>query len=797
MTDFSPRIRYSDEASDVFWKYRDYQRQKEKNKNKDIEDREELGYAMIDWSHFDDKSASKSDSFFKEYGSNLTDERLISVEEYNALFKRSKQSTVFFDEKLMDWLKLNPENKVNVLLVYKDFAIVKLHSKKYIVPCEMLVFVEKEIFETEITGNELAIMGTNQLALKTNYANAIEQLEKTANFEDVAFETQLAEIENLKAQMEAKISAMYEMQAQMMSELQAKIERYQHELLVMRTDLTAFEYRHGLTIDFTRITSGECAPVEQPIVVYQKLIYLDEDLPRFEKLYDVDAGSLEVALKHSPALLEHICPTNKGVSFLKMRNASGKFELNNTVMKFIEDTMPNQIGVLVRNGENTWLTWLDSDKVSFSQDSFASISSQEKEPSVKLIQSRYYVFSIILGLIERGEMLQLDHVPVDVFSDPSIILSNADSQITDSTYIELGALLHTLNDYSKPDDPIFILNSFTDQAKYHSYYGGGTTERGRGDNALTNDTSVKRGVNKIRGIDYFSDFTYRFYVAGVKGRNFGREAKISPSLYIESDEFINIKFLTSSLIDYYIHTKRIGHISNSGRYVNYSHMLPILFEIKEELEKQEKEDRLYIVAKDYDLNLLTSFKIIHDVRVVTEYQAKRYSKWVQSLTDNEKAYFKKLLIINDLEKYIRHPKAYVAISEPVILEAMGRYKKDCDIFSICQYSQPMIERINGQRMEFEYYEESIDRSWGSCRIKTFGSEKALEKVISNPDNIYQKEYYRNRKSKVDGREPEFGERKWNIVDFYDTENNKQRVKAAKEIQEKIKEEENNKKEHLN
>lgn len=793
MTDFTPKIRYSDEASDVFWKYRDYQRQKEKNKNKSIENREELGYATIDWSRFDDKSASKSESFFKEYGSDLTDKRLISVEEYNALFKRSKQSTVFFDEKLMDWLKLNPENKVNVLLVYNNFAIVKLHSKQYIVPCDLLVFVEK-LTETEITGNELAIMGTNQLALKTNYANAIEQLEKTANFEDAAFETQLAEIENLKAQMEAKISAMYEMQAQMMSELQAKIERYQHELLVMRTDLTAFEYRHGLTIDFTRITSGECAPVEQPIVVYQKLIYLDEDLPRFEKLYDVDAGSLEVALKHSPVLLEHICPTNKGVSFLKMRNASGKFALDNTVMKFIEDTMPNEVGILVRNGENTWLTWLDSEKVSFSQDSFASVSSssQEKEPSVKLIQSRYYVFNIILGLIERGEMLQLDHVPTDVFSDPSIILSNADSQITDSTYIELGQLLHTLNDYSKPDDPIFVLNSFTDQAKYHSYYGGGTTERGRGDNALTNDTSVQRGINKIRGIDYFSDFTYRFYVAGVKGRSFGAESKISPSLYIENDEFINIKFLTSSLIDYYIHTKRIGRISNSGRYVTYSHMLPILFEIKKELEKQEKEDRLYIVSKDYDLNLLTSFKIIHDVRVVSKYQAKRYSKWVQSLTDDEKAYFKKLLIINDLEKYICHPKAYVAISEPVILEAMGRYKKDCEIFSICQYSQPMIERINGQRKEFEYYEESLLRSWGNCRIKTFGSEKALEKVISNPDNIYQKEYYRDRKSKVDGHEPEFGERKWNIVDFYDTENNKLKVKEAKEIQEKIKEENNKK-----
>lgn len=113
MTDFTPKIKYSDEASKVFWKFRDYQRQKEKNKNKNIEDREDLGYVTIDWSRFDDKSASKSDSFFKEYGSDLTDKKLISIEEYNALFSRSKKSTVFFDDKLIDWLQLNPENKVN------------------------------------------------------------------------------------------------------------------------------------------------------------------------------------------------------------------------------------------------------------------------------------------------------------------------------------------------------------------------------------------------------------------------------------------------------------------------------------------------------------------------------------------------------------------------------------------------------------------------------------------------------------------------------------------------------------
>ena len=34
MTDFTPKIKYSDEASDVFRKRRDYQRQKEKIKTR-------------------------------------------------------------------------------------------------------------------------------------------------------------------------------------------------------------------------------------------------------------------------------------------------------------------------------------------------------------------------------------------------------------------------------------------------------------------------------------------------------------------------------------------------------------------------------------------------------------------------------------------------------------------------------------------------------------------------------------------------------------------------------------------
>lgn len=777
MVNFNPSIDYSNEAGEVFGKFREYKREKEKT----TKDKEILGYVTIDWSCFSDKIVEDANLFFKENKEELIKNEMLTQQECNNL---SRRTTVFFTKTLIDWLKLNLERKIKVLFYYKGFAFVELHSKRYIVPENLLIPVQQE--SSEGTGKELALKENNQLTLKTDLSQAVELLEKVSEFDDKAFEGQLAEIENLKAQMEAKITAMYEMQAKMMSELQEKVARYKHELLMMRTDLTAFEYRHGLTIDFTRITKGNFAPVEQPIVVYQKLIYLDEDLPRFQNLYDVNAGSLEVALKHSPSLLEHICPTNKGVTFLKMRNASGTFELENTVMKFIADTMPNEIGILIRNGENTWITWLDSDNVSFSQDSFASISSQEEEPSLKLVQSRYYVFSIILGLIERGELLQLNHIPTDIFSDTGIILSNADSQITDSTYIELSDLMQTLNKYSKADDPIFVLNSFTDRAKYYGRYGGGTTQRGRGDNALTDDTSVERGINKIRGIDYFSDFTTRYYVRGEKSswKYDDGISKISPSLYIENDEFLNIKFLTSTLVDYYIHTKRIGQISNSGRYVTYTHMLPILFEIKKELEKQEKEDRLHIVAKDYDLNLLTSFKIIHDVRIVTEYQAKRYSKWLCSLSEEEKQYFGKLLIINDLDKYIRYPKAYTALSEPVILEKTDDYKGGCDIFSIGEYAQPHLTTIKDKKKEFEYYEQSVLDRWGSSKIKVFGSKKSVEKVISSK-GIYQEYHSRKRASGIDIYHFDFGERKWHIVDFYDTENNRKKVEIAEEMNEKM------------
>lgn len=224
--------------------------------------------------------------------------------------------------------------------LYKGFAVVEIYSKAYIVPEEVLELMEQT--GSVAIANEIMVKTDNQLAVKDKIEEARQTIEKVSNFEDEAFAGYLAEIDNLKAEMEAQITAMYELKAKMMAEMQEKIKRYEHELLVMCSDLTAFEYYNGLKAEFMSIHKGANAPISQPIVIHQKLIYLDEDLPRLTNLYDVNSGSLEVALKNSPALLEHICPTNKGITFLKMRNSSGSFNLNNTVMEFVRNVMPNQ-----------------------------------------------------------------------------------------------------------------------------------------------------------------------------------------------------------------------------------------------------------------------------------------------------------------------------------------------------------------------------------------------------------------------------------------------------------------------
>lgn len=774
MVNFNPEINFTKKASKASKEYNKSKAEVEKlEANIEQFNNGVVGYATIDlkngWSSENTLAVEELVSYIKEEISERTSELTIDLLRKNQKAIETYKTSI--SENLVEVLQMQPEHKVGVkeapafinkIIDEKGYALVAIYANTYIVPKSMLTMVDNKN-TTSSVGNELLVKETNQVAVTSNVNKMESEIEAVNDFTHEDLASTLKEVNALKAQMESKLSELYEQQAIMLQKMEAKLAEYKHQLLIMKTDITAFEYRHGLTVNFTPIHKGEKAPVDQPIIVHQKIIFLDEDLPRLQQLYDTDSNSLEVAIKNSDALLEHLCPTNKGVTFLKNRHSSTRYSLNNKVMKFIVDTTPNSVGMLVRNGENVWLTWFDEKDIYLDEDSFASKATDEST-SLDLVKSRYYISNVILGLIEKGELLQLNHNVTDLFNDTGIIFSNADSQITDSTYIELGELVGKLNKYTRPDDPIYVLNTIKDKASYSYYGSSGETERGRGENSLTDGVVVERGFHRIKGVDYMSNLVSQFYVSGKKDCSFSWEEpkKIKPALYIEDDEYINLKFLTSTLVDYYIHTKRIGSISNSGMYVDYSHMLPILFGIKEKLIEQEKNDRLHIPAKDYDLNLLTSFKIIHNVRNITEHQAKRYSKWVSQLSEEEVEKYGKLLIINQLEDYCKPPQAYILLAKSIEQEEhRGEQVEERYCYTVKEKDSYQHRiRIQNEDVYCDYAETFVDpRQIQGVRIKTFASKKKAMEFLKT-ERFYQTY---NQSSE------EYKERDWEIVDFNDEE----------------------------
>ena len=483
MVNFNPNIYYSDKASEAKERYQEAKKETERFNQND-----QTTTATLILDHFDSEDNKKLKDLLT---STREQDDTLSVNEHTTYANALKSYQTSLPTALYDIINKQDTFTVNLLKLPDYFTaicpnarLITIYGTPYLVSANCLTINQT---------NDLMTIDASALQVKQTHLK--EDLDAIENFTEASLQKDLENINALKAQMEAQIKALYEKQALKQAELQEKIAKYEHDLFIMRTDLTAYEYRQGLGVNVTPIHTGQLAPREQPLVLYQKLIFLDEDLPRFKDLYDIDSPSLETALKTSDALLDHLCPTTKGITFLKQRNSQGSYELNNTVMRFIQNNMPNHIGMLIRNGENVWLGWLDDKDIKLNDDSFNSKASQETL-TIDLLKSRHYLNNILLGFLERGDYLQLNHTVTNLFNDPGIIFSNADNQLTDTTYIPLAELLNKLNRYNSPGDPIYLFNSIRDSRTNCGY--GTNTYRGRGENGLSDDSHRSRRLSSYQ-----------------------------------------------------------------------------------------------------------------------------------------------------------------------------------------------------------------------------------------------------------------------------------------------------------
>ena len=325
----------------------------------------------------------------------------------------------------------------------------------------------------------------------------LEQLEKEKK----------EELERFRLELEKKYQSKMDLMNEKQEELKQQMEVLNRQMFLLNTEIYSIRCFMGETVDFIPLTTGAYSKVTDPLVVYQKIRYLDEELGKWISIYDVDGDDtalFEDMLKSRPDLRDMFVPGNKCISLVraahnKIRYCESK-QIANTLKKYYV-YHANKVGILVRDGENLWIGWTDQDRIDI-PDGNVFYRPETKESSIEDSKggqrtstkeetaSRYFIFSILQGLIHNGKLL---HLPEDVQiskPNPYIVLSMADGWLEDDRYGTFSSIVErTSAPLQKGDMLLTTLSIKRDDAYSDKKYRAWDNDRGRGAYNRTYDAS--------------------------------------------------------------------------------------------------------------------------------------------------------------------------------------------------------------------------------------------------------------------------------------------------------------------
>lgn len=184
-----------------------------------------------------------------------------------------------------------------------------------------------------------------------------------ANIEDTKNGTS-DELRALKEEVERAMAALEQKKEKLMAELSAKrealeeqVEMMNNQIYLLESQIYAIRCYMGETINFTRIRTGRNAPEKEPVVLFQKLRFLDEEMGRLASIYNMKESKLkyfEEFLAASPVALDTFAPSEKCVALVRL-SKTGKHFFGHEAWSNMLDSYNiyhgNTIGIIIRNGE--------------------------------------------------------------------------------------------------------------------------------------------------------------------------------------------------------------------------------------------------------------------------------------------------------------------------------------------------------------------------------------------------------------------------------------------------------------
>ena len=332
------------------------------------------------------------------------------------------------------------------------------------------------------------------------------------------------QIERLKATMEEKKQALMLDLEEKKDEMSEKMNQLKTQIFMLDSQIYAIQCFAGEAVKFTHIRKGANAPMTEPVIIYQKLRFLDEDLGRMVSMYQLDwskIGLFEDFLRYSPEALEVFAPDKRCVTLVRLSRTntqigrSSKYPYTN-LLETYEYYHGGTVGIIIRNGENLYLGWTDEDRVCI-QDDFiisqmvtdikpaeqratyddklmehrAQRQEREKEYVEKMevlngIVSRAFVFNILQGVVKNTTWLPLP--AGESLTKPSIYVrySLADRCLEDHRFSDFDELIKLANMDITEGDPLLLMQHLRANSDCYSH-----NDRGRGYADRTHDVAAQ------------------------------------------------------------------------------------------------------------------------------------------------------------------------------------------------------------------------------------------------------------------------------------------------------------------
>lgn len=418
--------------------------------------------------------------------------------------------------------------------------------------------------QANLTGNMLQERLTRQKEALSSLEQEMQDVQQARTGELAKLRE---EMERIQTELEAKKKDLMQQLQQKMEDLTQMKEEMENQIYLLDAQIYAIRCFAGEVVQFAHIRTGRNAPVEEPVVIHQKLRFLDEDLGRLASLYEIqwkDLSMFEEFLRSSPLALDAFAPNERCVVLVRLsrtgvqQGRSNDFPYSN-IFKHYEYYHGKTIGIIIRNGENLYLGWTDEDRVHIEDDLIISrivtdivpadaqsgfYSQKQYEEQQKLerkrlldgLVSRSFVYNILQGVVEHTSMLPLPHGVTLQKPSPYVVFSVADKWLTDNRFGSFQDIINRVNEDVREGDMLLTVQGLVPERSgfYGNYSPRWDNVRGRGDRNRTHDCQVSDcHLYKANLVEYDDPVTmlrYRFdgdeFVVHKKNSNLDDRAEI-------------------------------------------------------------------------------------------------------------------------------------------------------------------------------------------------------------------------------------------------------------------------------